>query len=134
MTRHRTIDPEGLGEIPGSHHIVVAQGSTHVYLSGQTPTGPDGTIIGAGDLAEQTRVTFENVKTCLAAAGASPDDVVRTMIYVVGWTAEMFEPLFAGALAAWGEELPTAATTLIGVQGLFYPGQLIEVDVTAVLD
>ena len=134
MTRHRTIDPEGLGEIPGSHHVVVAQGSTHVYLSGQTPTGADDTVIGEGDLAEQTRVTFENVKTCLAAAGAGPDDVVRTMIYIVDWSPEMLEPFFTGALAAWGEDLPAATTTMLGVQALFYPGQLIEVDVTAVLD
>ena len=134
MTRHTIINPDGLAEIPGANHVVVAKGSTQVYLSGQTPTGPDGSLVGEGDLAEQARVVFENLKTCLAAAGATPQDIVRSTIYVVDYEPSCLDGIFAGAIAAFGEDLPTSTSTLVGVTSLFVPGQLIEVDAIAVLD
>ena len=69
----------------------------------------------------------------LASVGATPQDVVRTVIYVVSadradlglvWTT-----LRSSAIAA----ALSTASTLLGVAQLGYPGQLVEFDVTAAL-
>jgi enamine deaminase RidA (YjgF/YER057c/UK114 family) len=75
---------------------------------------------------------FANVGRCLAAAGARPDQVARITIYVVGHRPE-YQPLISAArIAVFGEHRP--ADTLLGVETLFEPGYLIEVEAIAVID
>lgn len=67
----------------------------------------------------------------LSAAGAVPGDVVRSVIYVASGEradlAAVWERLTASAIA----EAFTTASTLLGVTTLGFPGQLVEVDLTA---
>ena len=46
---------------------------------------------------------------------------------------EKLGPLMEAAIEVLGDDFPDAATTLIGVEALFEPDYLIEIDVTAVL-
>ena len=126
-----TID--GLAPIVGSAMTATATGSKIIYLSGQVGTKADGTM--AGDtLAAQTEQAFRNIVTALAANGATTADVAKIVFYVVDWNMDKLGDLFEGSIAALGEDLAVTATTLVGVQALFEPGWLIEIDVTAVVD
>jgi 2-iminobutanoate/2-iminopropanoate deaminase len=59
---------------------IVADG--WVFCSGQIPLDPATGRIVEGDVADQTRQVFTNLRHVLAAAGASFDDVVRTTVYL----------------------------------------------------
>jgi enamine deaminase RidA (YjgF/YER057c/UK114 family) len=130
------LNPPSIAEPQGFVHVTVAQGSKLVFLAGQVGTAQDGSIVGEGDLAKQTAQALRNVKAGLDAAGATFDDIVKTTLYIVDWSEDKFEQLMAGVMEAAGElgGAPVSSSTLISVQGLFNPGYLIEVDVTAVVE
>ncbi len=52
-----------------------------VYVSGQVPVRPDGSVVDGG-IEAQTRQVLENVKAALALAGATMDDVVKTTVWI----------------------------------------------------
>ncbi len=103
------------------------------FLAGQCPLDLSGTLVGPGDLDAQIDQVAANALAALAAVGAGPEQVVRAVIYVVS-----ADRMVLGA--AWqrlsGSDLGpafTTASTLLGVAQLGFPGQLIEVDLTAAL-
>jgi reactive intermediate/imine deaminase len=111
----------------GPYSQAVRAGDT-LYLSGQIPLDPaTGELVG-GDIAEQTRRVFENLKAVLAAGGASFRDVVRVGIYLTdlgNFTAvnDVMKQYFAE---------PYPARSTIGVAAL-PRGAAVEIDVVAVL-
>lgn len=124
------INPPELCEPTGYAHVVIATGTKRVYVAGQTGVGADGVVVG-DDLASQTAQAFRNVAVALGAAGATWDDVVKTNILIVGYESSMIEGLFAGIGEVFGDNMPSNAATLYGVQSLFEPEHLIEIDVIA---
>ena len=60
---------------PGYTHVVTSPPGMMIYISGQGGAGDDGKM--PPDFYTQTRNTFENLKRCLALAGASFKDVVK---------------------------------------------------------
>jgi enamine deaminase RidA (YjgF/YER057c/UK114 family) len=123
----------GLAPIPGSAISTIATGTKMLYLSGQTGQVADGSVAGA-DFKSQASQALRNIKTALAANGATLADVAKIVFYVVDWNMEKLGPLMESAIEVFGDEFPVTATTLIGVAALFEPDYLIEVDVTAVID
>ena len=127
------INPESLHQTPGYHHVTIVEAGRTAYLAGQCPLGPSGDLVGEGDLDAQIDQVVTNSLRALAAAGAGPVDVVRSVIYVVSDET----PVLAGAWARLNAS-PLApafstASTLLGVARLGFTGQLIEIDLTVAL-
>jgi reactive intermediate/imine deaminase len=54
-----------------------------LWCSGQIALDPEtGLLVGAGDVEVETRQVLANLEAVLAAAGASPRQVVRTTVYL----------------------------------------------------
>ncbi|HEV8559621.1 MAG TPA: RidA family protein [Actinophytocola sp.] len=76
MTPTRITAPAGVHPSDGYAHAVTGTGRI-VALAGQLPLAPDGTFVGAGDPEAQARQMFENLRNCLAAAGATFANLIR---------------------------------------------------------
>jgi 2-iminobutanoate/2-iminopropanoate deaminase len=76
----QTLQPDDLPVPKPPYSPVVVSGET-VYTAGQTGVDGDGNLVDGG-IAAQTRQTLENVRTCLAAAGCTMDDVVKVNAYL----------------------------------------------------
>lgn len=129
-------NPEGLAPPPAGvySHVAVATGSRQVYVAGQIGTDATGELV-ADDLAGQVAQAYRNVVTALSSAGAGVTDLVRLTFYVVDWTPEKFPAFMEGMQAAVTELGASGApASLIGVQILFQPGVLVEIEATAVVD
>jgi enamine deaminase RidA (YjgF/YER057c/UK114 family) len=125
-------NPDGLHATPGYHHVTRVQADTLVYLAGQCPLQASGEL-AAGGLQGQTAQVISNILTALKSAGATPENVVRTVIYVASSDRDDL-----GAVWTQLNESPlapafTTASTLLGVAQLGFTGQLVEIDVTAAL-
>ena len=54
-----------------------------LYCSGQIPLDPaTGEMVGGGDVAAETRQVLKNLVAVLKEAGASPEQVVRTTVFL----------------------------------------------------
>jgi enamine deaminase RidA (YjgF/YER057c/UK114 family) len=119
------------------HHVAVASGSRHVHVSSQIARTADGSPVAPGDLAGQVAQALRNTHAGLASAGAGFDDVVRLTFYVTGWTTDRIGAFMAGindVAADIGLPLPMPPASLIGIDYLFEPDVLVEVEATAILD
>jgi enamine deaminase RidA (YjgF/YER057c/UK114 family) len=125
-------NPPGLHTTPGYHHVTVASPGRTLYLAGQCPLTEDGTVVD-GDVLAQTDQVVANTAAALAFAGASPSDVVRTVIYVVTDSRPTLSAVWDRLVESEIGAAFTSASTLLGVAQLGYTGQLVELDVTAAL-
>jgi 2-iminobutanoate/2-iminopropanoate deaminase len=56
-----------------------------LYISGQVRTDAQGRLVGAGDMAVQTRQTLAHLRLVLELAGMGMDDVVKTTVMLTDW-------------------------------------------------
>lgn len=131
----QAINPETLyGSVQyGFSHAIKSSGGTTIHCAGQVGWDKDYQLVGEGDAGAQAKQALSNLKTVLAAAGASVADVVRLRTYVVNHSPELLGPI-GGALAEFYGDVIPAANTWIGVQSLALPGFLVEIEATAVID
>lgn len=127
--RH-TLAPVGVAPAMGRgySHVVSATGRL-VAVSGQVAFDEAGAVV-RGEAAEQAEQAFENVRRCLAAEGATFDDVVKLTYYVtdIRFLADIRtvrDRLMPGA------EKP--ASTAVQFVALALPELLLEIEALAVV-
>lgn len=129
MARH--ITAPGLFPPPGyAHAAVVDAGERLAFMAGAVPLDADGALVGAGDLAAQTRQVVENLRTALTEIGSDLDRVVASTVYVVAGGQQDLDDVW-DVVRAGGLSAGPHTSTLLGVSLLGYPGQLVEITVTA---
>jgi enamine deaminase RidA (YjgF/YER057c/UK114 family) len=125
------LNPSQLHPPPGYHHVTLAPAGRVAYLAGQCPLAADETLVGPGDLLAQTDQVVANSLVALAAAGAGPADVVRTVVYVASSDRADLAAVWSRLMSSPLAEAFSTASTLVGVSVLGFAGQLVEVDITA---
>ncbi len=129
---HRTaVNPVTWSQEMGFNQGEIVSGVTRtLYLSGQTAMSREGRPEHDGDVAAQLALAADNLEAVLTEAGMSLANLVRLNVYTTDVDALLpHYGLLAGRLGAAGVA-PT--TTMLGVSRLAIPGQLVELEGTAV--
>lgn len=111
-------------------HVVVTTRPRTVYVAGQLARDANGNLVGKDDIRAQVRQVCENIKTALAAAGATFADVVQTTTFVTSWPE--YRKATDVRLEYFGANVPTSTT--VQVSALAAPEYMIEITAVAVLE
>jgi enamine deaminase RidA (YjgF/YER057c/UK114 family) len=133
MTKHTRLThiaaPEDVA--PGAGYTQVITGSGRlVAVSGQVALDEHGELVGNGDPEAQARQVFENLRRCLAAGGATFDDVIKLTYYV---TDVAYMPAIRAARAEFTGTDNLPASTAVQVVALVRPELLLEIEAFALI-
>lgn len=109
---------------------LVAGHTRTLYCSGQTAMDADGKPRHEGDVAAQLALSLDNVEAVLAKAGMSLANLVRLNVYTTD--VDALFPHYGVLASRLGAAGVAPATTMLGVTRLAVPGQLVELEATAV--
>ena len=125
MHRQPLSTPDAPAAIGPYSQAIRAEGR-FLFLSGQVPLKPDGELV-TGDIRVQTEQAVANIKAVLAAAGLTPDDLVKTTIFLSSMDH------FAAVNEVYGEMFlgPPPARSTVAVAGL-PKGADVEIEAVAV--
>lgn len=101
-----------------------------VHVSGTVAVDDDGRIAHPGDPYLQARRALDIILDALAQAGARPEHVVRTRMYVAD--ASRWEEVARAHGEVFGTVRP--ATTLVAVAGFVDPAVLVEIEAEAIIE
>jgi len=106
-------------------------GSRLIFLAGACPLNEDGSTAAVGDYAGQAAKAFENMRTALADAGASKEDVLQTRVLVASARREDLVAAWTVVREGFGQH--DVPSTLMGVTVLGYRDQLVEIEAVAAI-
>ncbi len=109
----------------------VVSGETQtLYISGQTAMGAQGQPEHDGDMAAQLTLAVDNLEAVLIAAGMTLANLVRLNVYTTD--VDALFPHYGALAGRLGAAGVSPTTTMLGVTRLAVPGQLVELEGTAV--
>lgn len=111
---------------PRGPYSPVIRAGDFIFVSGQGPVDPQTDKMSYGDIRHEARVTLNNVKRLLEAAGASLSDVVKVSVFLkdgrdFAAMNEVYKEFF-------GEQRPTRTTVAVAFAD---PQMQIEIDCIA---
>lgn len=109
---------------------LVAGHTRTLYISGQTAMSSDGRPEHDGDMAAQLALSTDNMEAVLREAGMSLADLVRLNVYTTD--VDLLFQHYGVLAARLGAAGVAPTTTMLGVTRLAIPGQLVELEGTAV--
>ena len=126
----RFMNPSAIAKPGGYSHVVEITGPGRiVYIAGQLGLKPDGSI--AGDFRAQAVQAFDNLKSALAAVGATFDDVVKLNNYLIDIPANL--GIYREVRDKYVNVKAPPASTTIGIPALARPDALYEVEAVVLL-
>ena len=132
MTLERTaVNPVAWSQELGFNQGELVSGETRtLYISGQTAMSVEGRPEHDGDIAAQLALSLDNVEGVLAAAGMSLGNLVRLNVYTTD--VDALFPHYGVLAARLAAATVAPTTTMLQVTRLAVPGQLVELEATAV--
>jgi 2-iminobutanoate/2-iminopropanoate deaminase len=97
-----------------------------VYVSGQGPVDPVTDKMSYGDIQHETRITLNNIKRILTAAGASLTDVIKCNVYLRD--GNDFAAMNVVYKEFFGEQRPARTTVAVAFAD---PTMKVEIDCVA---
>ena len=124
MSRPRPVVSDDASRGTGGYTPALVAGD-YVFVSGQGPLDPGTGVVRGATVAEQTRLTLQNVVALVQAAGGQATDIVRCTCYLA--SIDSFDE-FTAAYEAFFSHQPRPTRTTIGCQ---LAGILVEIDCIA---
>lgn len=126
------LNPDGLPKNLAFTNVIVVTGQVKtIYVGGQDAVDTSGTIVGKGDIKQQTKQVLANLQAALKAGGAELDHIVKWNVYVV--QGQNIQSAFEVFQQLWGRRPDPPAITVVFVSGLANPDFLVEMDAIAVV-
>ena len=113
---------------PVSHYCHVVRAGNHVWVSGTVGMDAAGKI--PDSVVEQFDLALRNLDSCLKAAGAGPQHVVKVTVFLTD--VDDRARINPARQRYFGEHRP--ASTLVEVSALVLPALKVEIEAQAVLD
>ncbi|MER5619163.1 RidA family protein [Streptomyces sp. NPDC002215] len=125
------VNPVAWSAEMGFNQGEVVSGHTQtLYISGQTAMSSEGRPEHDGDMAAQLALSIDNVEAVLGEAGMSLANLVRLNVYTTD--VDLLFQHYGVLAARLGTAGVAPTTTMLGVTRLAVPGQMVELEGTAV--
>jgi 2-iminobutanoate/2-iminopropanoate deaminase len=111
-------------------HGVVVESAGLVYTSGQLAWDENGALV-EGSFVEQFKRAYQNIDFVLEEAGTSRENIISETIYMVGYSPDKASELIGAIASARPPGCRPPASVAVGVETLFAPGFLVEIQVVA---
>lgn len=111
---------------PRGHYSHATRAAGLVFVSGQLPVAPDGTVLNEAAFDIQARQVLSNVEAALQGAGSSIERLVQVRVYI---TDISHWPAFNEIYALWAKDV-LPARAVVPVPALHY-GCSLEIEAVA---
>ncbi|GAA1507560.1 RidA family protein [Kribbella lupini] len=109
---------------------VVSGHTRTLYCSGQTAMNADGKPEHDGDMAGQLALSLSNLEAVLGEAGMALGNLVRLNVYTTD--VDLLFQHYGVLASKLGAARVAPTTTMLGVSRLAIPGQMVELEGTAI--